>query len=124
MIKQQELCEAFLTRVEPEHRAPSRQKLHELFVNNGCTVEIKPTSGAVSRLPTNLHPLKKRLQILCFAKAALLLRLYATPTPAETKRSSERALPEDLLAAIRKAPDCKRLTRAGACGTPRCAAGS
>lgn len=44
MIKQQELYEAFLTRVEPEHRAFAAE-LHELFVNNGCTVEIKPTSS-------------------------------------------------------------------------------
>ena len=44
MIKQQELYEAFLTRVEPEHRAFAAE-LHELFVTNGCTVEIKPTSS-------------------------------------------------------------------------------
>lgn len=110
MIKQQELYEAFLTRVEPEHRAFAAE-LHELFVNNGCTVEIKPTSSGFL-VSYKFASTKKAVANFVFRKSGLLLRLYADHASRDEALLS--ALPEDLLAAIRKAPDCKRLTRSGA----------
>ena len=118
MIKQHELYEAFLTCVEPEHRAFAAE-LHELFVNNGCTVEIKPTSSGFL-VSYKFASTKKAVANFVFRKSGLLLRLYADHASRDEALLS--ALPEDLLAAIRKAPDCKRLTRSGACN-PRCAAG-
>lgn len=115
MIKQQELYEAFLTRVEPEHRAFAAE-LHELFVNNGCTVEIKPTSSGFL-VSYKFAPTKKAVANFVFRKSGLLLRLYADHASRDEALLS--ALPEDLLAAIRKAPDCKRLTRSGACNPRR-----
>ena len=75
MIKQQELYEAFLTRVEPEHRAFAAE-LHELFVNNGCTVEIKPTSSGFL-VSYKFASTKKAVANFVFRKSGLLLRLYA-----------------------------------------------
>lgn len=85
MIKQQELYEAFLTRVEPEHRAFAAE-LHELFVNNGCTVEIKPTSSGFL-VSYKFASTKKAVANFVFRKSGLLLRLYAD-------RQQRRSAPE------------------------------
>lgn len=85
MIKQQELYEAFLTRVEPEHRAFAAE-LHELFVNNGCTVEIKPTSSGFL-VSYKFASTKKAVANLCFAKAA-------PASPLRRPRQQRRSAPE------------------------------
>jgi hypothetical protein len=118
MTKQQELYEAFLTRVEPQHRAFAAE-LHELFVNNGCTVEIKPTRSGFL-VSYKFASTKKAVANFVFRKSGLLLRLYADRVSREEGLLS--TLPEGMLAAIRKAPDCKRLALSGGCN-PSCAAG-
>ena len=87
MIKQQELYEAFLTRVEPEHRAFAAE-LHELFVNNGCTVEIKPTSSGFL-VSYKFASTKKAVAILCFAKAGSCFA--STPTRQQRRSAPERS---------------------------------
>ena len=82
-------------------------------------MEIKPTSSGFL-VSYKFASTKKSGCKFVFRKSGLLLRLYADHASRDEALLS--ALPEDLLAAIRKAPDCKRLTRSGACN-PRCAAG-
>lgn len=118
MTKKPELYEAFLERVEPQHRAFVAE-LHELFLKNGCTAEIKPARSGFL-VSYKFAATKKTIANFVFRKSGLLLRLYADRASSEEALLS--TLPEGMLATIRKAPDCKRLTLSGSCN-PRCAAG-
>lgn len=118
MTDRPELFDAFLEMVDPQHRA-FVCALHELFIQNGCVAEIKPTRSGYLVSCKLIHS-RKAIANFVFRKSGLLLRIYADCV------SSYEALldsvPDNMLNAIRKAPDCKRLTMSGGCN-PKCAMG-
>lgn len=116
--KKPDLFDAFIEMVEPQHRGYVCE-LHELFTQNGCAAEIKPTrSGYLVSYKT--MPSKKSIANFVFRKSGLLLRIYADCV--NRYEPLLLSLPDSMLTAIQKATDCKRLTQTGACNS-RCPMG-
>lgn len=118
MAKQPAQYEAFLEMVDPQHR-DFVNELHALITQSGCTAEIKPTRGGYL-VSYKLASTKRSVANYVFRKSGLLLRIYGDCVNSYEEQLD--AAPGNMLAAIRKATDCKRLTQTGGCN-PRCAAG-
>lgn len=118
MPERPELFDAFLEMVEPQYRSDVCE-LHELFTQNGCAAEIKPTRSGYL-VSYQLIKSKKSVANFVFRKSGLLLRIYGDCV--SRYEQLLEAIPENMLAAIQKAADCKRLTQTGGCN-PRCAMG-
>lgn len=91
--------------------------LHRGFTDAGCKIEVKEAkSGYVASYLLN----KKTVANYVFRKKGLVIRIYANHIT--DYMGFLDTLPGDMIAAIKKVPDCKRLLDPTACNS-KCAMG-
>ena len=93
------------------------QKLHGVLIDGGCKIEVK---SAASGYVASYQWGKKALLNYVFRKKGLLVRIYANHVGEYAGVLD--GFPESLVAAVRKAPPCKRMLDPNAC-SPTCSMG-
>lgn len=110
----------FIRTVE-ENNLTFVEDMHTLFLDNGCTVEIKEAKqGYVVTYVYKKN--KKRIALMnyVFRKSGMMVRVYARHIG--MYQSFLDSLPDDMKKNVIKAGDCKRLTGISEC-SPTCTAG-
>lgn len=110
----------FLRIVEESNRA-FIDDMHSLFMDYGCTLEIKEAKqGYVVTYTYKTSKKKVALMNYVFRKSGMMVRIYARHIG--MYQSLLDSLPEDMKKCVVKAGDCKRLTGISEC-SPTCTAG-
>lgn len=110
----------FLGTVEENNRA-FVDDMHSLFMDYGCTLEIKEAKqGYVVTYTYKQDKKKVSLMNYVFRKSGMMVRIYARHIG--IYQSVLDSLPEDMKKSVIKAGDCKRLTGISEC-SPSCTAG-
>lgn len=116
MEKTEQAFVDFMEAVDPKYRA-FVDALHDRLTEAGCKVEIKSAkSGPVVSYIKN----KKTLANYVFRKKGALVRVYGDRACGDSEFMD--SLPQEMAAAIEKAPLCKRLADPTACNS-RCKTG-
>ena len=110
----------FLRTVEENNRS-FIDDMHSLFMDYGCTLEIKEAKqGYVVTYTYKKCKKKIALMNYVFRKSGMMVRIYARHIG--MYQSLLDSLPEDMKKSVIKAGDCKRLTGISEC-SPTCTAG-
>lgn len=110
----------FLRTVEEKNRT-FVDDMHRLFMEYGCTVEVKEAKqGYVVTYTYKQNKKKVALMNYVFRKSGMMVRIYARHIG--RYQAVLDALPEDMKQSVIKASDCKRLTGVSEC-SPSCTAG-
>lgn len=110
----------FLGTVEENNRA-FVDDMHSLFMDYGCTLEIKEAKqGYVVTYTYKQDKKKVSLMNYVFRKSGMMVRIYARHIG--IYQSVLDSLPKDMKKSVIKAGDCKRLTGISEC-SPSCTAG-
>ena len=110
----------FLRTVEENNRA-FVDDMHSLFMDYGCTLEIKEAKqGYVATYTYKKNKKKVALMNYVFRRSGMMVRIYARHIGGY--QSLLDSLPEDMKKSVIKAGDCKRLTGISEC-SPTCTAG-
>lgn len=112
--------EDFLKTVAPEH-VDFVSKMHEIFIGNGCKIEVKEAKqGYVVTYSYMKEKKKIALMNYVFRKSGMMARIYARNV--FVYQSTLDSLPDSMKKNIFKAGDCKKLTGVSEC-SPTCTAG-
>lgn len=118
MPKEEIKFEDFLLNVSPENLSFVHET-HGLMLQNGCTYKIEAAkSGYV--LSYILPKTKKVVVNYVFRKSGMIIRIYGDNI--SKYADILNTLPNDMIAAIEKAPACKRLIDPAKCNS-RCPMG-
>ncbi len=112
--------EDFLQAVSTENMEFVR-KLHDLFLQNGCKIEVKEAKQGYMVSYSYMKDKKKiALMNYVFRKSGMLVRIYARHI--HMYQNILDTLPEKMKKDVIKAGDCKRLNGISEC-SPTCTAG-
>lgn len=108
----------FIEMVGPEKR-DFTNKLHDIFVEEGCKVTIKPSKTGY--VVSYVHPAtKKTVANFAFRKRGIFIRIYADNVAAYESMLND--VSKEMKTSIKKASACKRLLNPDACNS-KCAKG-
>lgn len=118
MEKSELSYEGFLEQVEPAYREFAG-KIHSLMLENGCKLKLQLAKNGY--VVSYEHSGTKRVAVnFVFRKKGLVIRIYGDNV--NKYLDFAETLPEGMLKAIDKAPDCKRLHDFNSCNS-RCPMG-